>query len=436
MKNSLKISRRNLLLSGAGMGVLGLFPSLKARGNTSINRLVVVRAFGGWDVTYCMDPRLTTSLVDGPDLDINGNAESIEKYGSSTGNGGIDIMINNAKRPSVDTFFSSNAANTIVVNGIYTGSIVHQDCEYRILTGTRGKTSPDIGTIACVTHGDPYALPYLDLTGGAMVGEYAAMTGQLGRNNQIIGLLNRGIPIPGPQGSGISYPIYNPGDTQQAAINSYLEYRRSQFGQSGHNALNSLARLDSLDEAVSRKLDLIDSSSLLLDNLSFGSSSSLADQAELAAIAMEAGLSHSVALQVGGWDTHDNISEQHDLYEELFIGLNALVAQLQSRGLYQDTMIVVLSEMTRTPRRNADGGKDHWSSTSAMLIGGAVDGGKVIGATNSALEPVGIDLNTGEPDSSASPLSYDQFTAGILHSIGADTEEWLPNVEVLHGIID
>ena len=99
-------------------------------------------------------------------------------------------------------------------------------------------------------------------------------------------------------------------------------------------------------------------------------------------------------------------------------------------------MIVVLSEMTRTPRRNSDGGKDHWSSTSAMLIGGGLDGGKVIGATNSSLEPVGIDLNTGEPDSSESPLSYDQFTAGILHSIGADAEEWLPNVEVLHGIID
>ena len=64
------ISRRKLLTSSAGMGLLGLLPkSVLVAPN--MKRVVVVRAFGGWDVTYCMDPKLTIpGTVDGPDGDL------------------------------------------------------------------------------------------------------------------------------------------------------------------------------------------------------------------------------------------------------------------------------------------------------------------------------------------------------------------------------
>ena len=167
------ISRRKLLTSSAGIGLLGLIPkSVLAAPN--MKRVVVVRAFGGWDVTYCMDPKLTIAgTVDGPDGDLNGGAESIETFD------GIPVMINDNKRPSVSQFFTAYSTNTIVVNGIYTGSIVHGDCQKRILTGDRSGTKPDMGAIAAVQQNGDYTLPYLDLTGGARVGEYAAQTGQL-----------------------------------------------------------------------------------------------------------------------------------------------------------------------------------------------------------------------------------------------------------------
>ena len=98
---------------------------------------------------------------------------------------------------------------------------------------------------------------------------------------------------------------------------------------------------------------------------------------------------------------------------------------------------MVTSEMTRTPRKNSDGGKDHWSSTSAMLIGGGLNGGQVLGGTNDSLMTRGINLTTGQADDSQSPLSYDQFAAGVLHAAGiTDTQTWIPNAEVLHGIVD
>ena len=49
----------------------------------------------------------------------------------------------------------------------------------------------------------------------------------------------------------------------------------------------------------------------------------------------------------------------------------------------------------------------------------------------------GINLTTGQADDSQSPLSYDQFAAGVLHAAGiTDTQTWIPNAEVLHGIVD
>ena len=47
------------------------------------------------------------------------------------------------------------------------------------------------------------------------------------------------------------------------------------------------------------------------------------------------------------------------------------------------------------------------------------------------------DLNTGQIDDTQSPLSYDQFAAGVLYAAGiTDTQSWIPNAEVLHGLID
>ena len=52
------ISRRHFLSGFASLGALaGLsLPAYASEGK----RVIVVRAFGGWDTTFCLDPRLTT----------------------------------------------------------------------------------------------------------------------------------------------------------------------------------------------------------------------------------------------------------------------------------------------------------------------------------------------------------------------------------------
>ena len=64
-------------------------------------------------------------------------------------------------------------------------------------------------------------------------------------------------------------------------------------------------------------------------------------------------------------------------------GFSALVTDLQERGLLQETLVVAMGEFGRTPKINTRGGRDHWPRVfSAVLAGGGVPGGQIVGASD------------------------------------------------------
>ncbi len=79
-------------------------------------------------------------------------------------------------------------------------------------------------------------------------------------------------------------------------------------------------------------------------------------------------------------------------------GFSALVDDLESRGLLASTLVVATGEFGRSPRINASGGRDHWPGVwSALMAGGAANGGQVIGSTDrNAAEPVDQPIDAGE----------------------------------------
>jgi hypothetical protein len=91
-----------------------------------------------------------------------------------------------------------------------------------------------------------------------------------------------------------------------------------------------------------------------------------------------------VSLGVGGWDTHgDNFRALRGrLLPPLDRGLAALLRDLDARGLLDETIVVCAGEFGRTPRVNAQAGRDHWArSMTALLAGGGFPSG-VYGATD------------------------------------------------------
>ena len=63
-------------------------------------------------------------------------------------------------------------------------------------------------------------------------------------------------------------------------------------------------------------------------------------------------------------------------------GVDYFVRRAQELGLADRLVIVMQSEMGRTPWYNETGGKDHWSVTSMMAMGAGIRGGRVVGMTS------------------------------------------------------
>lgn len=91
-----------------------------------------------------------------------------------------------------------------------------------------------------------------------------------------------------------------------------------------------------------------------------------------------------VQVNHSNYDTHyenfDYCLEQLGEFDRPFA---TLVDDLAERGLLADTLIVVMSEMGRTPRINPRYGRDHWGTAFSVCLGGAgIQPGAVIGKTN------------------------------------------------------
>lgn len=91
-----------------------------------------------------------------------------------------------------------------------------------------------------------------------------------------------------------------------------------------------------------------------------------------------------VTVDTGGWDTHDNmgthsLGQMRNLLAGLAGGLAGLQADLDARGLSEVTT-VVMSEFGRRLLENGSGGTDHGMANMMLVMGGAVRGGRVLGA--------------------------------------------------------
>jgi len=85
------------------------------------------------------------------------------------------------------------------------------------------------------------------------------------------------------------------------------------------------------------------------------------------------------------WDTHqNNAGRLKDVLCPQFDGaFAALIRDLESRGLLDETLVVVMGEFGRTPKINPAGGRDHWGHVfSVALAGAGIGGGQVIGASD------------------------------------------------------
>jgi len=98
---------------------------------------------------------------------------------------------------------------------------------------------------------------------------------------------------------------------------------------------------------------------------------------------LEAGVSY-VKVSHSNYDTHhENFDFHIEQLGEFDRPFATLLDDLADRGLLESTLVIVMSEMGRTPRINDRYGRDHWSRAwSVVLAGCGIKGGAVVGKTN------------------------------------------------------
>jgi len=422
-------TRRQFLWGTGGLFALGaLAKPVTGRAANKAQNLILVVADGGWDVSYCMDPKLGLDTVDGPDSDpMTGNVDDKESL-LDFGRG--HIALNPYKRRSVGEFFQRWGDQTAVINGIDVGSVAHQACKIRIMTGTQTETNPDMAIITGHHFGDRVPIGCMDLSGLGFAGPFAASAGRTGQSNQLKLLLDRskqqydGDPL-----LGVSYPQFLSNQAERAAIEAFRARRDARFIEARLQA-DAIQHTQYL-EAQDRREQLLANADLFSDNLSFKSQAVLGQQIGLITDLLSTQLAASIVVDSGpSWDTHDDNIGQHVRYRNLFSDLDDLLVALHRESLLENTVVAVVSEMSRTPKRNSELGKDHWPSTSALVIGTNIAGGTSYGGTDRRLDPENVDYATGEVTAEGNPLRYDNFCAGLLQAVGVESDSplYLPGI--------
>jgi hypothetical protein len=136
-----------------------------------------------------------------------------------------------------------------------------------------------------------------------------------------------------------------------------------------------------------------------------------------------------VNLTYGGWDMHNSIVAgfrgQMPEFDQAF---STLIRDLERTGLLKETLVMVSSEFGRTPKINANAGRDHWPKVfSVVLAGGGIKPGFIYGSSNSTAS---------EPEEK--PIGPENLFTTIYHCLGivADKELMAPGnrpIEIIDG---
>ena len=414
------LNRRHFLaMSTSGLLLPKRLLAAKSKGE---RKFFFVYCYGGWDTTMVYTPEFDNSNVD-----MEVDAEETEANGIT--------FVTHQSRPSVQSFFESYGDRCCVINGMEVRSVTHERCQRLLFTGTSDADADDWGVLMASNTGVVYPVPHLVLAGPAFSSENMANVVRVGEVGQLVELMD---------GSALSlstqaFPL--PDATAEVLEDSFLQARiasfqaahpagaQARFGQLYGQAIDNLATLNALSGEVN------------LASEGTGCRRDIAADAAVAFNAFEAGLARCALTRDDGWcsiswDTHTGNSYQAVHYEELYAYLNSLMADLDTRTspsgapLKDEVTIVVFSEMGRHPQLT-NGGRGHWTFTSALLIGSGVQGGQVIGAMNENFEGMPVNLSTGALDAKGSGLLPSHLGATLLQLADIDPAEFVTQVSPL-----
>jgi uncharacterized protein (DUF1501 family) len=412
------LSRRHFLGS-AGLAALGLgLPIRQALAAAGEKKLIFLYNYGGWDPT-----RVFATCFDSPGVDMEEDAEWVTMGDLS--------YVSHPNRPGVDEFFAGWGQRCQIINGVLVPSIAHENCMKLSMTGTSADGASDWPAMLAGSSDQERSLPHLVIAGPSFPGELGEVVTRTGSSGQLAALLSGEIL------DWSDTPTGGPGVHAERLMDDYLDRRLAALVD-GSADERKLVLMEASRAAHGRAMELKD-----LDGvISWSSGTSLGSQVDLAVDILSRGLSRCLTMNSGyGWDTHSqNDYSQDSNFSSLFneiVNLMQLLDMTPGEGggsLADETIVVVLSEMGRTPQLNSSDGKDHWPYTSVLLIGSEFSG-RVIGGFDDYYYGLLVDPDTGEPTDKGLDISAASLGATLLDMLNVDPGEHLAGTVTLPGIL-
>ncbi len=343
---------------------------------------VVLNASGGWDTTYLMDPKGVNGinrLYEAGDILSQGN----HHFAPTASH--IEAGMSN------EDFYAKYGSELLVLNGLDYSVNNHSPCSRYMATGKLDSLAyPTFAALVAACNGPDAPLAFLTF------GEYSA-TGNLVPMARVPYLtsLSR-LANADAVGGTVQHPYHDEFviDRIEAALEEQMQSRveqsrlpRSQRSQSMLYA----AQVNS--KALERVTPYIPSET---------PPERLSQQVDIALAGFKAGVCVSANLSIGQFDSHNNNDpDQMKLIPEFLAGIDYLLMRAEEMQIRDKVVVIVQSEMGRTPNYNEGNGKDHWSIGSVMFLGAGITGNRVIGATDEGQFLVPIDSQTLATDTEA-----------------------------------
>jgi hypothetical protein len=354
-------------LAGLGLAMPFTRPTT-ARANTDDQPYggpyyMVFNASGGWDTTYLMDPK-----------GINGINRLYEEGDIQTR--GAHKFAPTAKHVQVgmsnEDFYAEFGDELLVVNGLDYSVNNHSPGARYMATGKLDSLSyPTFAALVAACQGPACPLAFLTF------GNYSA-TGNIVAMSRVPYL---------PSLKKIANADGVEGNATQLYHDRFVLDRIEQTLAEQHQSRSSEPRLPRLERAENM-LYAAQVNSKALERVteyipSTAPKERLSQQAEIALASFKAGVCVSANLSIGQFDSHaNNDPDQMRLIPEFLAGIAYVVRRAEELKIRDRLVVIVQSEMGRTPNYNKGDGKDHWSVGSVMFLGGPIKGNRVIGATD------------------------------------------------------
>lgn len=323
---------------------------------------VVFNASGGWDTTYLMDPKGTggiNRLYEEAEILAHGEHRfaPIAKH--------AEEGLNN------EDFYARYGDELLTLNGLDYSVNNHSPCSRYMATGKLDSHAyPTFAALVAACKGPDCPLAFLTF------GNYSA-TGNIVPMARVPYLpsLRLLANADGVHGSDRNYHD----DFVNSRIERALKDQRSAASQSVQ--LPRRERAQSMLYAAQLNSKALERVAALIPQEI--PKQRLAQQAEIALTSFKAGVCVSANLTIGQFDSHaNNDRDQMKLIPELLAGVDYLVRRAEDLHIRDKLVIVMQSEMGRTPNYNKGDGKDHWSIGSIQFMGAGIKGNRVLGATD------------------------------------------------------